>query len=131
VDTRRHKHLVLILARELAANLATPTMIADDRGCVVFFNEAAEALVGRSFAETGELPLDEWTGSLEPRTFDSEPLPPEDRPGRIGLEDRRAAHQRFRITGHDGVDHDVAVTVFPLFAHADEFVGIMGIFWSE
>ena len=128
---RRPKHLVLILARELAANLATPTMIADDRGWLVFYNEAAEELVGRTFAEAGEMPVDEWTGSLTPRTFDSEPLPPEHRPGRAALDERRPAHMRFRITSHDGVDHDVAVTTFPLFAHADEFVGIMGIFWGE
>jgi PAS domain-containing protein len=131
VDTRRHKHLVLILARELAANVATPTMIADDEGSVVFYNEAAEAIIGRTFAETGEMPLDEWTGMFSPRTVDSEPLPPEQRPARIAMDERRAAHVRFRVTGLDGVDSDVAVTAFPLFAHADEFVGIMVIFWQE
>ena len=38
METRRHKHLVLILAREFASNLATPTLIADDFfhvGCVL------------------------------------------------------------------------------------------------
>ena len=129
--TRRHKHLVLILARELASNLATPTMIADDHGSVVFYNEAAEAIIGRTFAETGEMPLDEWTGMFAPRTLDSGPLPPQSRPARIAMDERRAAHVRFRVTGLDGVDSDVAVTAFPLFAHADEFVGIMVIFWQE
>ena len=128
---RRHKHLVLILAREFASNLATPTLIADDRGVLVFYNEAAESIVGRAFAETGEMPLDEWTASFEPRTADAEPLPPERRPARIALDQRRAAHERFRITSPDGVDRDVAVTAFPLFAHADEFVGIVAIFWDD
>jgi PAS domain-containing protein len=131
VVTRRHKHLVLILARELASNLATPTMIADDQGSVVFYNEAAEAIVGRTFAETGEMPLDDWTGTFAPRSADSEPLPPERRPARIAMDERRAAHVRFRVTSLDGVDSDVAVTAFPLFAHADEFVGIVAIFWRE
>ena len=67
---RRQKHLVLILAREFASNLATPTLIADDRGQLVYYNEAAEAVVGQTFAETGEMPLDEFTASFEPRTFD-------------------------------------------------------------
>ena len=129
--TRRHKHLVLILARELASNLATPTMIADDQGSVVFYNEAAEAIIGRTFAEMGETQLDEWTGMFAPRTADADPLPPESRPARIAMDERRAAHVRFRVTGLDGVDSDVAVTAFPLFAHADEFVGIMVIFWQE
>jgi len=127
----RNKHLLLILARELASNLATPTMIADDQECVVFYNEAAEAVIGRTFAETGEMPVDEWTAMFAPRTLDSEPLPPERRPARIAMDQRRAAHVRFRITGLDGVDRDVAVTGLPLFAHADEFVGIMVIFWGD
>jgi PAS domain-containing protein len=128
---RRQKHLVLILARELASNLATPTLIANDEGELVFFNEAAEEIVGRSFAETGEMPIDEWTATFSPRTHESEPLPPERRPARIALDERRAAHQRFLITSHDGVDRQVAVTAIPLFAHADEFVGLIAFFWRE
>ena len=31
----------------------------------------------------------------------------------------------------DGVDRQVAITAFPLFAEADEIVGIVGIFWRE
>src|ERR687891_172862 len=115
----RHKHLVLILAREIASNLATPALIANQEGQLVFFNEAAEGLVGRTFAETGEMALDEWTGSFAPRTRNSEePLPPERRPARTAFDQRRAAHEQFRITGYDGVDRDVAVTALPLFAHA-------------
>jgi PAS domain-containing protein len=131
VERVRQKHLVLIIARELAANLATPTVIADDEGRVVFYNEPAEELVGIKFAESGEMPMDEWTASLMPRTRNAEPLPPERRPARIALEEKRPSHLSFRFTSADGVDRDVAVTAFPLFAHADEFVGIVAIFWGE
>jgi PAS domain-containing protein len=132
VAERRQKHLVLILAREFASNLATPTLIADERGWLVYYNEAAEEVVGRSFAEAGEMPLDEWTGSFEPRSLETgEPIPPEQRPARIAFDQRRAAHESFRITSRDGVQRDVAVTAFPLFAHRDEFVGIVAIFWRS
>lgn len=127
----RQKHLVLILARELAENLVTPTLIVDDRGRLVFFNEAAEAIVGRTFAETGEVPVDEWTATFSPRSLDSEPLSAERRPVRIALDERRAAHESFLITGLDGGVREVAVTAFPLFAQADEFVGAVAIFWRE
>jgi PAS domain-containing protein len=130
VATQRPKHLVLILTRELASNLATPTLIADERGQLVFYNEAAEEIIGRRFAETGEVPMDEWTGSFSPRTLDDEPLPAGRRPARIALDERRPAHERFRITSpRDGADREVSVTAVPLFAHADEFVGIMAVFW--
>jgi PAS domain-containing protein len=129
VGRRRQKHLVLILAREVASNLATPTLIADAEGTLIFYNEAAEAIIGRAFAETGEIPLDRWTAGFAPRNERDEPLPPDKRPARIALDERRPAHEQFRVTGRDGVDRDVAVTAFPLFAHADEFVGIIAIFW--
>ena len=131
VGKPRSKHLVLILAREFASNLATPTLITDERGWLVFYNEAAEAIFGRSFSEVVEMPLEEWTARFEPRTLDSEPLPLERRPSGIALYERRAAHERFRITSVDGVEREVAVTAFPLFAHTDEFVGIVTIFWRE
>jgi hypothetical protein len=78
------------------------------------------------------MPLDEWTTSFSPRALDnSEPLPPERRPARIALDERRPSHQQFLVTRPDGTDTEVAVTAFPLFAHKDEFVGIMAIFWGE
>jgi PAS domain S-box-containing protein len=128
---RRHKHLVLILARELASNIATPTLIGDDRGQLVFYNEAAEELIGSTFAEVGEIPIDEFTASFQPRTAAAEPLPPEVRPARIAFDERRATHERFWVTDYQGTEFEVAVTAFPLFAHADEFVGIMAIFWRR
>jgi PAS domain-containing protein len=131
VGKPRSKHLVLILAREFASNLATPTLITDERGWLVFYNEAAEAIFGRAFSEVVEMPLEEWTARFEPRTLESEPLPLERRPSGIALYERRAAHERFRITSVDGVEREVSVTAFPLFAHADELVGTVTIFWRE
>ena len=68
MSQQSQKQLVLILAREFASNLSTPTLIADARGYLVFYNEAAEAVVGRRFSETGEMPLDDWLAAFEPRT---------------------------------------------------------------
>lgn len=128
----RPKHLVLILAREFASNLATPTLITDDRGWLVFYNEAAEEVVGQPFAESGEMPMEVWSAKFAPRTVGTEePLPLERRPTGIAINERRAAHERFRITSVDGVDREVAVTSFPLFAHEDELVGTVTIFWRE
>jgi PAS domain-containing protein len=129
VDEQRQKHLVLILARQFASNLATPTLVADEEGTLVFFNEAAEAVVGRRFAEAGEMTYDEWSGEFSPRTLDHEPMPSEQRPAGIALQERRAVHDRYLVTSVDGVEREVEVTAFPLFAHADEFVGIVVIFW--
>ena len=128
----RQKHLVLILAREFASNLATPTLITDERGYLVYYNEAAEQLIGRAFSEVGEMPIDEWSAQFSPRSVETdEPVPMERRPTGIALNKRRAAHERIRITSVDGVDREDAVTAFPLFAHTDDLVGTVTIFWRE
>jgi PAS domain-containing protein len=131
VDTQQSKQLVLILARAFASNLSTPTLLADAHGYLVFYNEAAEAVVGRRFSETGEMPLDEWVAAFEPRTDASEPLAASRRPTRIALDERRPAHLQYTVTSADGVDREIEVSAFPLFAHTEEFVGIIVIFWRR
>jgi PAS domain-containing protein len=125
----KQKHLVLILAREFASNLATPVAITDESGRLVYFNEAAESILGRPFSETGEMPFEEWSLRAAPRTSHGELLPLEQRPVWIALNERREAHSTFTVTGLDGVEREISVTAFPLFAHADEFVGMVAVFW--
>ena len=131
MDEQRQKHLVLILARELVSNLATPTIIIDERGWLVFFNEAAEETLGVTFAETGEMPVDEFSSRYAPRSIDADPIPFEKRPAGIALYERRAAHERLKITSADGEEREVGVTAIPLFAHKDEFVGVVNFWWRE
>lgn len=130
-DNRRQKSLVLILAREFASNLATPIYIADADGTLVYYNEPAEKIAGRSFAETGERPVREWTDRLAVRGKDGEPIPREEQPGGIAFSERRPAHRTLHITGLDGKEREIATTAFPLFGPDDEFHGIMVIFWEQ
>jgi PAS domain-containing protein len=131
VESRPAKHLVLILARELASHLTAATFITDHEGKLVFYNEPAEAILGRTFAEMGELSAEEWSSMFSTRTLDSDPMPLEQIPAGIALLERRAAHERFRITGLDGVEREISVTGIPLFAEAEEFVGVIAIFWDR
>jgi len=131
VDAQRQKHLVLILAREFASNLSTPTLVADERGYLVFYNEAAEGVVGRRFGEVGEMPLDDWLGAFDAKSLAGESIPPEDRPARVALDQRRPSHLHYVVTSADGVDRELEVTAFPLFAHTEEFVGVVVIFWRN
>ncbi len=129
--TQRQKHLTLILAREFASNLSTPTLITDADGNLVFYNEAAEGVIGHRFSEMSDIALDDWIAAFNPRTLESEPLAPEERPGRVALEQRRPSHLRYLVTSADGVEREIEVTAFPLFAHTDEFVGVVVIFWRD
>lgn len=122
---------MLILARELASNLATPIYIADADETLVYFNEPAEKIAGRSFAEAGEMPMREWADLLAPRGSDGRLLEREETPGGIAFNERRPAHACLRVTGLDGDEREIATTAFPLFGPDEEFHGIMVIFWEQ
>ena len=131
MDGTRQKSLVLILAREFASQLATAMFVADAEGELVFYNEPAEDILGRTFAEVGEMPADEWTALFQPETLAGEPMTLRQLPPGIALLEREPAHDVFRITGLDGRKRVVSVTAFPLFAHADQFVGMFSVFWEH
>lgn len=125
------KNLILIIAREFASLLATPTFIADAEGNLVYYNEAAEDVLGRTYSEAGEMPAGRWSELFEVQDLEGEPLPLERIPSGIALLERRPAHGPLRIRGLDGVQRELEVTAFPLFAHADELVGMIAIFWQR
>lgn len=129
-NERRQKSLVLILAREFASNLAMPIYIADASETLVYFNESAELIAGRSFAETGEMPVRHWIRMLVPRGTEGGELNREEMPGGIAFRDRRPAHASLQITGLDGVQRKVATTALPLLGPEGEFHGIMVFFWE-
>jgi PAS domain-containing protein len=127
---RRQKHLALILGRELASQLATATFIADARGELVFYNEAAEELLGRSFSEAGSMPAEGWSSQFRVEYPDGSPMPLEKMPPGIALTERRPAHGTLWITGLDGRRRMLSVTALPLFSTPTELVGMIALFWQ-
>jgi hypothetical protein len=125
------KNLILIIAREFASLLATPTFVADAAGDLVFYNEAAEDVLGRAYSEAGAMPAREWAEMFQVHDLAGEPVPLERNPAGIALLEQRPAHGPLRITGLDGIQRELEVTAFPLFAHADELVGMIAIFWQR
>src|SRR3989442_15812843 len=81
VQRRRPKDLVLIDARAFAERLSTAALITDGWGNLVYYNEAAEVLLGRSFAEAGEMPADPWHTLFTGRHPGGRPMPLEEMPG--------------------------------------------------
>ena|SRR5207248_2180162 len=127
---RKQPDLVLIVARSFATKLATPTLITDAKGDLVFFNDAAGEVIGRSYLDIGQLPVSRWQDLFEPRTLDEEPLSPQQTPSGIALLERRPVHGSFEFRALDGSERDITVTAFPLFSRPDEVVGVMSIFWE-
>lgn len=131
IQGRRQKNLVLILAREFASKLATPMFVTDEEGKLVYYNEPAELVLGRSFAEAGELSAESWGETFKVSRLDGSPMPLEEMPGGVALLKRREAHSALRITSLDGVVHTIEVTAFPLLDREDRPVGTVTVFWED
>jgi len=128
---RKQPDLVLIVARSFATKLATPTLIIDANGNLVYFNDAASDVLGRSYLDVGALHASRWQELFQPRTLDAEPLTAEQTPGGVALLERRPVHDSFVMLGLDGRERKITVTAFPLFSQPDEVVGVMSIFWER
>jgi PAS domain-containing protein len=124
------KPLPLILARELASNLATPMFLMDARGVLVFYNDAAAMLIGRAFAELGEVPAEDFGAVLHLKTADGQPLRRRDTPAGIAFFERRPAHMTLAATAYDGEQRLVHATAYPLFGATGEMHGVVSVFWE-
>lgn len=123
-------HLVLILARDFASRLATPVFLVDVRGTVIYFNEAAERVLGRRYIEGGGMEADEWSTLFAPSDDDGNPIELDALPLGVAILDRHPDHRMLRIRSTDGTERRIEVTAFPLFAHEDECLGAIAIFWE-
>ena len=123
-------HLVLILARDFASRLATPVFLVDVRGSVIYVNEAAERVLGRRYVEGKGMQAEEWSTVFEPSDDDGNPIGLTELPLGVAIIERRPDHRLLRIRSVDGVERRIEVTAFPLFAHEDECLGAIAIFWE-
>jgi hypothetical protein len=104
--------------------------LIDAAGILVFYNEAAELLIGKPFAELGEIPALEFGEVLELSEPDGSPLRRRDTPAGIAFYGQRPAHRLVMATGYDGVRRLVEVTAYPLFGAADDMHGVLSVFWE-
>jgi PAS domain-containing protein len=124
------RSLPLILARELASNLATPMFLLDAGMNLVYFNEAAEQLIGKPFAELGEISGEEFGTVLALAEADGAPLRRRDSPAGVAFFERKPAHRTLQATGYDGVRRLLDATAYPLFGRNGEMHGVVNVFWT-
>ena len=94
----------LILVRQLAGYLATPIFVIDSDARLVYYNEAAEELLGRRFDDTTLLGQEEWLSAFAPRGVDGRPFSAGEDPLSSSLADGRERHRSMMVTGLDGLD---------------------------
>jgi PAS domain S-box-containing protein len=125
------RNLILILARNFASRLATAVFLVDAEGRVIYFNEAAERLLGQRFVEGHGMAPEEYAKLFQPTDEDGNPLPILETPLGVAITRQEPEHARLTIRGADGVIRPIEATAFPLLAHTDQRVGAIAIFWER
>jgi PAS domain-containing protein len=130
VSSAPQRNLVLILARDFASRLATAVFLVDTDGNLIYYNEAAELVLGRPYVEGETMAAAEWSTAFNPVDEDGVPVPLESMPLGVAMLQGRPEHKHFWIVGEDTVRRAIEVTAFPLFTQAAEMVGAVAIFWE-
>ncbi len=120
----------IILTRQLAAYLSVPLFLVDPKGNLLFYNEPAEAILGRRFDETGAMPLEEWLSAFTRFDDEGQPIQPEDHPLMITLTKKRPINKRYHIRGLDGVVRHIEVTSIPITGLQGDLLGAVALFWE-
>ena len=120
----------IILARQWASTMSHPIWITDDVGNLLFYNVAAEAVLGVRFDEAGEMPVELLDELFETESLDGSPMPADALPLMIALTEWTPAHGPLRIRGHDRIWRDIEVTAIPLIGEGERRLGALAMFWE-
>jgi PAS domain-containing protein len=122
------KPLELILARNLLSSISTPAFLVGDQGTLLFYNEAAGAMLGKRFEESGRLSALDWTSEFGPFGPDEKPIPYDQIPATVAVRANRPFHGNFRICAAGGEHQDVAASAIPIVGPGGSS-GAIVIFW--
>ena len=123
------KPLELILARNLLSSISTPGFLVDESNELVFYNDAAAAILGKRFEEVGRLPVEEWSTMFGPFDDEGDPIPVDKLPLVVALRHNRPSYARLHVSSLKGERHAIEVAALPLVANAGGFRGALAIFW--
>ncbi len=120
----------IILTRQLAGYLSVPLFLVDPKGDLLFYNEPAEAILGRRFDETGAMPAAIWSSMLPALDGQGQPIPAAERPLMITVTQHRPVYKRYFLQGMNGVRRQIEVASIPILGLQGEFLGAAALFWE-
>ena len=123
-----HQPLLLIQARNLITSLALPAFLTDPDGRLLFFNDAAAALLGRRFEEVGQVSQEEWARQIGPFDEEGRPLAVDSLPLARAVREGHPAQGRFRVRFREGDMRQVEVSALPLL-EPGFYEGALVVFW--
>ena len=112
-------------------SISTPSFLVDGAGTMVFYNEAAAALLGRSFEEAGQMTAEEWTAAFGPLANGAEPVELDEISLTHAIQSGQPAHGSFCIRTARSDKEVVEAAAFPLVTAAEGASGAMVMFWPR
>jgi len=119
----------IILIRRWASYVSLPLFLLASDGAVLYYNDAAGALLGRSYDRSGPLTADELADVFATSTEGGAPLPAEQLPAVRALRSRQPVTGRIRFRALDGVQHWIEICAMPVTGLGDRFLGVLVAFW--
>lgn len=113
---KQQKPIELILFRQIASYLATPSFIVDKDETVIFCNKAAEEILRINFSERDEINVEEWSKLFK---IQDEKGHPADK--FFGKELLRSQH--FYIESQDGKLKKIHIITLRIMNQMEEFCG--------
>ena len=110
--------------------MSHPIWITDAGGNLLFYNIAAEPVLGVRFDEAGEMPAQRLAELFETTSLDGSPIPAEELPLLKALTDWSPAHGPLRIRGQDHIWRNIEVTAIPLIGEGERRLGALAVFWE-
>ena len=107
-----------------------PILIVDTDETLIYYNESAEEILGQHFDETGEMPVDQWTGLFAVADEARRTIATEDRPMMLALADRKPNSRTLWMRGGNREWRHVNITALPLMGVGGQFLGALMIFWE-
>ena len=120
----------MILARRLSCALATAIFLADPDGHLLYFNPAAEAILGGRFQTIDGTAPGALYERFDPRDEAGHAIDSADHPLSIARKRREPGNARSSIKCLDGVRRTIDVTALPLVGQSGRLLGAIGIFWE-
>ena len=117
------------MARNLLTSISTPGFLLDDEAAVVFYNEAAAAMLGRTFEESGRMDAEQWTRAFGPLDGGGAPVEVDALATTEAIRSGRPSHAEFTIRSADGESTAIEASAFPIVASEAGSSGAMVLFW--
>ena len=120
----------MILLHLWASYIALPMWITDAEGNLVYYNESAEAIVGRRFDEVGEIKAADLASVFVTSDLNDEPLPVTEIPTMVALTERVPAHRELRFRAFDGSWRHIELSALPIEGQGGRLLGSLSAFWE-